>query len=187
MGTRSITFRNEIYIDQNDFRETPHKKFKRLVDGGEVRLRNAYVIRCDEVIKDELGNIVELRCSYDPDTLGKKPEGRKVKGVIHWVSANHAVEAEVRLYDRLFNHPTPDSGKHGKDYREHLNPDSFSILNDCYLEPVLADAVPGDRIQFEREGYFCLDAMHVEAKKPVFNRITTLRDTWAKTIKVNKD
>ena len=183
MGTRSITFCNEIYIDQNDFREIPPKKFKRLVNGGEVRLRHAYVIRCDEAIKDASGNIIELRCSYDPDTLGKKPEGRKVKGVIHWVSANHAVEAEVRLYDRLFNHPNPDSGKGGKDYREHLNPGSVSILSDCYLEPVLADAAPGDRIQFEREGYFCLDAIHIEGNKPVFNRITTLRDTWAKTNK----
>ena len=186
MGSRSITFCNEIYIDQNDFRETPPKKFKRLIEGGEVRLRNAYVIRCNEVVKDELGNIVELRCSYDPDTLGKKPEGRKVKGVIHWVSANHAVEAEVHLYDRLFNHPNPDSGKDGKDYREHFNPDSFSILNGCYLEPILADAVPGDQIQFEREGYFCLDAMHIQGNKPIFNQITTLRDTWAKPIKANK-
>ncbi len=180
MGIRSITFCNEIYIDQNDFRETSLKKFKRLVYGGEVRLRNAYVIRCDEIIKDESGNIVELRCSYDPDTLGKKPEGRKVKGVIHWVSAKHAMEAEVRLYDRLFNHPIPDAGKDGKDYREYLNPDSVSILNDCYLEPALVDTIVGDRIQFEREGYFCLDAMCREGKKPVFNRIATLRDTWAK-------
>ncbi len=183
MGTRSIAFCNEIYIDENDFRETPLKNFKRLVDGGEVRLRNAYVIRCDKVVKDGSGNIVELLCSYDPGTLGKKPEGRKVKGVIHWVSANHAVEAEVHLYDRLFNHPTPDIGVEGNDYREHVNPDSMSILSNCYLESALADTLPGDQIQFEREGYFCLDSAHIEGKKPVFNRITTLRDTWAKTIK----
>jgi len=183
MGTRSIAFCNEIYIDENDFRETPLKNFKRLVDGGEVRLRNAYVIRCDKVVKDGSGNIVELLCSYDPGTLGKKPEGRKVKGVIHWVSANHAVEAEVHLYDRLFNHPTPDIGIEGNDYREHVNPDSMSILSNCYLESALADTLPGDQIQFEREGYFCLDSAHIEGKKPVFNRITTLRDTWAKTIK----
>lgn len=179
MGTRTIPFCNEIYIDQHDFMEEPPKKFKRLVPCGEVRLRNAYVIRCDEVIKDEHGDIVELRCSYDPDTLGKNPEGRKVKGVIHWVSAKHAIEAEVRLYDRLFKIPRPDAAK-DTDYRENINPDSLRMLTHCYLEPDLVHAQPGEGFQFEREGYFCLDLMHTPGSKPVFNQTVTLRDTWAK-------
>ena len=179
MGTRRIAFSKEIYIDQEDFRESANKKFKRLVVGGEVRLRNAYVIRCDDMIKNEQGDIIELRCSYDPDTLGKAPEGRKVKGVIHWVSAQHAIEAEVRLYDRLFNHPTPDDAKEGVDYKERINPDSLHTLSYCYLEPSLADAKPGDRFQFEREGYFCKDIAAV-GDKPVFNLTVGLRDSWAK-------
>jgi glutaminyl-tRNA synthetase len=180
MGTRILHFCNELYIDQSDFEEVPPKKYKRLTVGGEVRLRNAYVIRCDEVIKDVHGEIIELHCSYDPDTLGKNPEGRKVKGVIHWVSARHAVEAEVRLYDRLFSHPNPDASKDGKDYKEHINPDSLRTLTQCYLEWSLGDAKPGDNFQFEREGYFCLDPMHLLGNKPIFNRTVTLRDTWAK-------
>jgi glutaminyl-tRNA synthetase len=182
MGTRTIPFSHELYIDRHDFMEEPPRKFKRLIPGGEVRLRNAYVIRCEEVIKDEHGTVVELRCSYDPETLGKNPEGRKVKGVVHWVSARHAVEAEVRLYDRLFTHPTPDStkDKDGSDYRKHINPDSLRTLTHCYLEPSLAEAGPGDAFQFEREGYFCLDSMQTPGNKPVYNRTITLRDTWAK-------
>ena len=180
MGSRQVPFCREIYIDQNDFMEEASGKFKRLVSGGEVRLRNAYVIRCDEVIKDGHGNIVELRCSVDMETLGRNPEGRKVKGVIHWVSARHGMEAEVRLYDRLFSHPVPDNTKDGKDYKDHLNPDSLRTLTRCFLEPALADAGPGDRFQFEREGYFCLDPMHQAGNTPVFNRTVTLRDTWAK-------
>ena len=180
MGSRILHFCNELYIDQSDFEEVPPKKYKRLTIGGEVRLRNAYVIRCDEVIKDAHGDIIELHCSYDPDTLGKNPEGRKVKGVIHWVSARHTVEAEVRLYDRLFNHPNPDASKDGKDYREHINPDSLLTLTNCFLEWSLGDAKPGDQFQFEREGYFCLDPMHLPGNKPIFNRTVTLRDTWAK-------
>lgn len=180
MGARPVPFCSELYIDQNDFLEEASKKFKRLVSGGEVRLRNAYVIRCDEVIKDGHGNIVELRCSADMETLGRNPEGRKVKGVIHWVSARHGVEAEVRLYDRLFAHPTPDNTKDGKDYKDHLNPDSLRTLTKCYLEPALVEAGPGDRFQFEREGYFCLDPMHQTGNILVFNRTVTLRDTWAK-------
>jgi glutaminyl-tRNA synthetase len=181
MGSRQIPFTREVYIDREDFMEVaPNKKFKRLVAGGEVRLRNAYVIRCDEVIKDGDGEIVELRCSYDPATLGANPEGRKVKGVIHWVSAKHAVEAEVRLYDRLFNHPSPDAAKDGKDYKEHLNPDSLRTLTHCCLEPSLADAELGDHFQFEREGYFCLDPTQAEGGKPIFNLTVTLRDSWAK-------
>jgi glutaminyl-tRNA synthetase len=188
MGSRRIPFTREVYIDREDFMEVaPNKKFKRLVAGGEVRLRNAYVIRCDEVIKNGDGEIVELRCSYDPDTLGANPEGRKVKGVIHWVSAKHAVEAEIRLYDRLFNHPSPDASKDGKDYKEHLNPDSLRTLTHCYLEPSLADAELGDHFQFEREGYFCLDPMQAEGGKPIFNLTVTLRDSWAKIEQQNKE
>jgi len=177
-GKRKITFSREVYIDREDFREEANKKFKRLVLGKEVRLRSAYVIRCDEVIKDDQGEIIELRCVYDPETLGKNPEGRKVKGVIHWVSASHAVEAEVRLYDRLFNHPTPDDGKDGVDYKERINPESLQVLTKCMLEPSLADAELGERFQFEREGYFCRDAG--SADRLVYNRTVTLRDSWAK-------
>lgn len=180
MGLRTVHFSHEIYIDRNDFREEASKKFKRLVSGGEVRLRNAYVIRCDEVIKDDSGDIIELRCSVDMETLGRKPEGRKVKGVIHWVSAKHAVEAEVRLYDRLFTHPNPDGAKEDKDYRDYINPDALRTLTHCYVEQNLADASPGDAFQFEREGYFCLDPVHTAGDKPIFNRTVTLRDTWAK-------
>ncbi|MGD8484535.1 MAG: glutamine--tRNA ligase/YqeY domain fusion protein [Thioalkalispiraceae bacterium] len=181
MGSRELTFSREVYIDQDDFMEVkPNKKFKRLVAGGEVRLRNAYVIKCDEVIKDGHDNIIELRCSYDPDTLGANPEGRKVKGVIHWVSASNAVEAEVRLYDRLFNHPQPDNTRDETDYKDHLYADSLLTLTQCYLEGSLAEAEPGERFQFEREGYFCLDLDHQVGNKPVFNRTVTLRDTWAK-------
>lgn len=179
MGVRKIPFSREIYIDQEDFREEANKKFKRLVLGKEVRLRNAYVIRADEVIKNEQGDIIELRCSYDVDTLGANPEGRKVKGVIHWVSAQHAVEAEVRIYDRLFNHPVPDDAKEGVDYKTRLNPDSLHTLSYCYLEPALADAESGEHFQFEREGYFCKDTMQAD-DKPVFNLTVGLRDSWAK-------
>jgi len=178
LGERELPFSRELYIDQADFMESPPKGFKRLVPGGEVRLRNAYVIRCDEVIKDGHGNVIELRCSYDPETLGRNPEGRKVKGVIHWVEAGHAIEAEIRLYDRLFSEANPDAG--GADYRERLNPDSLLSLALCFLEPALASARPGESFQFEREGYFCLDEMHVHGQKPVYNRAVTLRDTWAK-------
>ena len=179
MGTRTLSFSRELYIDREDFREQAPSKFKRLVSGGEVRLRNAYVIRCDEVLKDSHGDIIELRCSYDADTLAKNPQGRKVKGVIHWVSARHGIEAEVRLYDRLFNHPSPDAARDGTDYRDHLNPESLLTLAHCYLEPSLAGAKPGERFQFEREVYFCVDPEHSH-DKPIFNRTVTLRDSWAK-------
>jgi len=177
-GKRTIPFSREVYIDKEDFRESANNKFKRLVLDKEVRLRSGYVIRCDKVIKDEQGEITELRCSYDPDTLGKNPEGRKVKGVIHWVSAAHAVQAEVRLYDRLFNHPTPDDGKDGVDFKERINPESLVVLSQCMLEPSLAEAELGERFQFEREGYFCRDAGSPDSL--VFNRTVTLRDSWAK-------
>ncbi len=179
MGVRELPFTRELYIDRDDFREEAPRKFKRLVTGGEVRLRNAYVIRCDEVIKDDAGEIIELRCSYDPDTLSKNPEGRKVKGVIHWVSAPHAVRAEVRLYDRLFNQPNPGADKDGADFTDFLNPESLLTLTGCYLEPNLRDAGPGEFFQFEREGYFCVDPDYSHGL-PVFNRTVTLRDSWAK-------
>lgn len=178
MGIREVMFSRELYIDRDDFMEVaPNKKFKRLVSGGEVRLRNAYVIRCDEVIKNENGDIVELRCSYDEATLGANPEGRKVKGVIHWVSAAHAIEAEVRLYDRLFSAASPDKSEN---YQDCLNPDSLRTLTHCYLEASLADARAGETFQFEREGYFCPDSILHSKDRAVFNRSITLRDTWAK-------
>ena len=176
MGKREIPFTQDVYIDQNDFLEVaPNKKFKRLVAGGEVRLRNSYVIRCNEVIKDENGNIIELKCSYDAATLGKSPEGRKVKGVIHWVSAKHAVPAEIRLYDRLMLDPVPSS----EDWKSRINPESLVALEKAVVEPSLADAEIGQRFQFEREGYFCRDT-ESSSGRPVFNRVVTLRDSWAK-------
>ena len=177
MGRRMIPFSREIYIDRSDFMEEPVKGFKRLTTGGEVRLRNAYVVRCERVIKDASGAVVELGCTHDPDTLGRNPEGRKVKGVIHWVSSEHAVAAEVRLYDRLFAVPQPGAG--GRDFLADLNPDSLCTLTHCFLEPILAAAKPGDRFQFEREGYFAADK-DSRPEKPVFNRIVSLRDTWGK-------
>jgi len=178
MGVREVPFCRELYIDREDFLEQAPNKFKRLVTGGEVRLRYAYVIRCDEVVKDDAGEIVELRCSYDADTLGANPQGRKVRGVIHWVSARHCLQAEVRLYDRLFTRPQPEGGE-GM-FIDHINQESLHVLTGCRLEPSLAKAGPGDRFQFEREGYFCPDAVDSTADMPVFGRIVTLRDTWAK-------
>jgi len=179
MGVRQIKMSREIYIDRNDFLEVaPNKKFKRLVAGGEVRLRYGYVIRCVEVIKNNQGDIIELRCEYDPATKGADAVGRKVKGVIHWVSARHGHEAEIRLYDRLFNHRTPDATDTG--YEELLNPDSLRTLTGCFVEPALLEAAVGEQFQFEREGYFCLDQARISADRPVFNRVVTLRDTWAK-------
>jgi glutaminyl-tRNA synthetase len=177
LGTRLITFGKVLYIEEDDFAETPPPKYKRLIEGGEVRLRSSYVIKCHQVIKDDSAHIIELRCTYDPDTLGKKPEGRKVKGVIHWVSEQHAVHAEVRLYDRLFNIPNPASLA---DFRDALNPNSLTTLTDCKVEENLAGAEPGSRFQFERCGYFCLDPVESYNGKLIFNRTVTLRDTWAK-------
>ncbi len=178
MGHRQLPFCADLYIDRADFMEQPPKGYKRLVPGGEVRLRNAYVIRCDEVVRDDSGEVNTLLCSYDPATLGANPEGRKVRGVIHWVSARHAVAAEVRQYDRLFSHPTPDAAKEGKDYRSYLNPDSLRVLTGCFVEPDLANAVAGSGYQFEREGYFCVDSSDSGPGAPVFNRTVTLRDSW---------
>ncbi len=178
-GTRALPFSRELYIDRSDFMEEPVKGFKRLTLGGEVRLRHAYVIRCVGVVKDRAGTVVELRCTHDPDTLGKNPTDRKVKGVIHWVSASHAVAAEVRLYDRLFSVPEPGEG--GRDFHADLNPDSLQVLTHCLLEPGLTKIAPGNRFQFEREGYFVVDP-DSRPGRPVFNRTVTLRDTWAQNL-----
>ncbi len=179
MGTRNLSLTREIYIDKADFRESANKKYKRMVTGGEVRLRNAYVIKCEEVIKNEAGEVVELRCSYDKDTLGANPVGRKVRGVIHWVSASHAIKAEVRLYDRLFNEAAPDAGKEGS-FLDYVNPDSLQVIAGAMVEPSLNEAKQGERFQFEREGYFCVERSAAEEGGLVFNRIVTLRDSWAK-------
>ena len=173
MGQRIVPFSKVVYIDQDDFADVPPPKYKRLIEGGEVRLRGAYVIKCHEVIKDDAGKIIELRCTYDDNTLGKKPEGRKVKGVIHWVSAKHALDAEVRLYDRLFNVANPSAED---DFTTVLNPNSLEIITHAKVESSLAKAKPGSRFQFERVGYFCLDKG--ENNQLVFNRTVTLRDTW---------
>ncbi len=180
-GLRKVPFSRELYIERDDFMEDPPKKFFRLAPGQEVRLRYAYFLKCHDVIKDPSGAIVELRCTYDPETKGgQAPDGRKVKGTIHWVSAPHAVTAEVRLYDHLFNVPDPDDVSEGQDWLDHLNPDSLQVLTACQLEPSLADAVPASRFQFERLGYFCVDTVDSLPGKPVFNRTVSLRDTWAK-------
>ncbi|SFB77590.1 glutaminyl-tRNA synthetase [Marinospirillum celere] len=182
LGERQLPFTKELYIDRDDFMEDPPKKFFRLAPGKEVRLRNAWVIRCDEVIKDEQGEIIELRCSHDPDTLGKNPEGRKVKGVIQWVSATKGVPAEVRLYDNLFQVESPDADK-DKDFLEHLNPESLEVVQ-AVCEPSLAQARPEDHFQFERVGYFCADRRDHQpldaGGKLVFNRTVSLKDSWAK-------
>ncbi len=178
MGSREIPFSREIYIDRNDFEEVPPPGFKRLFTGGEVRLRGSYIIRCNDVIKDNSGVITELRCTLDEATLGANPEGRKVKGVIHWVPAADALDVEVRLYDRLFNNEDPDSAE--GDYRDYINPDSLVVLSGCKAEPSLASAAPEDRFQFEREGYFCTDRKDASANNLVFNLTVGLRDTWAK-------
>lgn len=174
MGERVIPLTSEIYIDRKDFEEEPPKGFKRLIPGGEVRLRHAYVIKCDEVIKDENGEVVELKCSIDPETLGKNPEGRKVKGVIHWVSATKGIPAEVRIYDRLFTESDPETGD---DFLANLNPESLKVVQ-AIIEPALAEAKPEDRFQFEREGYFVADQYDHSSEKPVFNRILDLKDSF---------
>lgn len=177
LGTRQMSFGRELYIERSDFMEEAPRKFFRLKPGGEVRLRYAYIIRCDEVIKDDAGEVVELRCSYDPDTRsGTGSSDRKVKGTIHWVSAAHAVQSEVRLYDRLFTHPEPGSAD---PFLEHLNPASLVNVT-AWVEPALADATPCFACQFERLGYFCADSSEHRSDRLVFNRIVTLRDTWAK-------
>ena len=179
MGTRDVAFSRELYIEQNDFMEDPPKKFVRLAPGREVRLRYAYFVRCEEVVKDpETGEVIELRCVHDPASRGgASPDGRKVKGTLHWVAAAEAIEAEIRLYDRLFSEPDPDSGE---DFRTSMNPHSLEILSGCKLEASLAEATSADRFQFERLGYFCLDPTDSKPGQPVFNRTVSLRDSWAK-------
>jgi glutaminyl-tRNA synthetase len=177
LGNRDVPFSKAILIEQDDFAAFPPLKFKRLVEGGEVRLRGAYVIQCNEIIKDNNGNIVELRCTYDPDTLGKNPEGRKVKGVIHWVSEQHALPAEIRLYDRLFTVPNPDNEEN---FLDALNPNSLEALSNCRVEASLGNATADNRYQFERIGYFCFDAIDSVNGKLVFNRTVTLRDSLGK-------
>lgn len=185
MGSRKVPFSRVLYIEQEDFRENPPKKFYRLAPGREVRLRYAYFITCVGVVKDEqTGEVVELHCTYDPETRGgDSPDGRKVKATLHWVSAAHALEAEVRLYDHLFLKPEP--GEAGQDFRTYLNPKSSEILTSCRVEPGLAGALPGSRYQFERQGYFCVDSDSSKGKL-VFNRTVSLRDTWAKVEKAQK-
>jgi len=184
-GTRKVPFSRELYIERDDFREDPPPKFFRLAPGREVRLRYAYFIRCDEVIKDASGNITELRCTYDPATRGgDAPDGRKVKATMHWVAAPTAVQAEIRLYDHLFVKPDPDDVEPGQDYLANLNPDALRVVSGV-IEPSLASAAHGERFQFERTGYFCVDPDSTPAK-PVFNRTVTLRDTWAKIEKGTK-
>jgi len=179
LGTRKVPFCRELYIERDDFMENPPRKFFRLGPEREVRFRCAYFIRCDEVVKDEAGEIVELRCTYDPETRGGEnpPDGRKVKATIHWVSARHALNAEVRLYDRLFQSENPDGGK--GDFLEHLNPESLELREDAKLEPNLSEIDPGETVQFERLGYFVPDPDSSESR-PVFNRTVALRDSWAK-------
>ncbi len=181
MGSRKVPFSKILYIEQEDFREDPPKKFFRLAPGREVRLRYAYYVTCTDVVKDENGTVVEVRCTYDPETKGGwSKDGRKVKGTLHWVSAKHALKAEVRLYEKLFQKENPASTKDGTDFKDHLYPESLVTLTDALVEPSLTNAEPGQRFQFERMGYFCADSKDSRPGSPVFNRTATLRDSWAR-------
>jgi len=182
MGTRKVPFSKNLFIEQDDFRADPPKKFFRLAPGREVRLRYAYFIKCVDAIKDpETGQIKELHCTYDPASRGgESPDGRKVKATLHWVSAAHAVDAEVRLYDNLFTRPDPEDVAPDEDFRKNLNPDSLQVLPNCKMEPGLAAVKPGERFQFERLGYFCVDTLDSKPGSLVFNRTVTLKDTWAR-------
>jgi glutaminyl-tRNA synthetase len=185
-GTRKVPFSRELYIERDDFMEVPPPKFYRLSPGREVRLRYAYFVRCEEVVKDPAGNVIELRCTVDPATRGgDAPDGRKVKATLHWVSAAHAAEAEVRLYDTLFTVRDP-GGVPDVDYRSHLNPRSLEVLAGCKVEPGLRDAAPGSRWQFERMGYFCADSKDSRPGRPVFNRTVTLKDEWTRLVKAGE-
>jgi glutaminyl-tRNA synthetase len=188
MGTRKVPFSRVLYIEQEDFLEDPPRKFFRLAPGREVRLRYAYFIKCVGVVKDEqTGEVVELHCTYDPETRGGwAPDGRRVKSTLHWVSAAHSIEAEVRLYDHLFLKANPSDEKEGGDFKRYLNPNSLETLTSCRIEPSLKGATPGSRYQFERLGYFCVDPADSSNKELVFNRTVTLRDTWAKIQKAEK-
>jgi glutaminyl-tRNA synthetase len=187
MGTRKVPFSKVLYIEREDFMEEPPKKFYRLAPGREVRLRYAYFIKCERVIKDnKTGEVIELHCTYDPATRGgSSPDGRKVKATLHWVSAIHASKAEVRLYDRFFSKEFPEETEEGKDFTSNINPDSINILKSCRIEPSLENSKPGDKFQFERLGYFCVDPDSTK-KKLVFNRTVNLRDTWAKIQKAQQ-
>jgi len=176
-GTRQVPFSNTLWVEREDYADVAPPKWQRLVEGGEVRLRGSYVIRCNEVVRNADGAAIELRCTHDPDTLGKKPEGRKVKGVIHWVSAPDSIAAEVRLYDRLFSQPHPGGAD---DLATVLNPDSIVRREQAQVEPALASLEPEERVQFERLGYFVADRHDYRPERPVFNRVVTLRDTWAR-------
>jgi len=184
MGTRKVPFSKVIFIEKDDFMENPPKKYYRLSPGNEVRLRYAYIIKCVDVIKDKNGEVFELHCTYDPET--KSGSGtRSVKGTIHWVSANHAIEAEVRLYDRLFSKENPEEDK-DVDFKQNINPKSLEVIKDCKLEPFLKNVIPGERFQFERLGYFCTDTVDSKEDNLVFNRTVPLRDTWSKIEKSQK-
>jgi glutaminyl-tRNA synthetase len=187
-GTRMVPFSNELYVERDDFREDPPRKWFRLAPGREVRLRYAYFLTCVDVIRDEAsGEVVELRCTIDPATRGgSSPDGRKVRGTLHWVSAKHAVPATVRSYDRLFSVEDPMDVAEGDDFTDYLNPESLEVVEDCQLEPSLASAVSGSRYQFERQGYFCVDSVDSSSQNLVFNRTVSLRDSWAKIEKAMK-
>ena len=186
-GKRKVPFSRVLYIDREDFREDPPRKFYRLAPGREVRLRYAYFITCTDVIKDENGEVIELRCTYDPDSRGgSSPDGRKVKATLHWVSAAHALDVEVRLYEHLFAVEDPFDTEEGQDFTSNLNPNSLDVLTSCKVEPSLADARPGATYQFERRGYFCVDTKDSTPDHLIFNRTVTLRDTWAKIAKGQK-
>jgi glutaminyl-tRNA synthetase len=186
MGVRNVPFSKELYIERRDFMENPPKKYYRLSPGREVRLRYAYFVTCTGVKKDDEGNVIEVYCRYDPETRGgDAPDGRKVRGTIHWVSAQHAPEAKVRLYDRLFSRERPDEIREGEDFKQFLNPESLSTVT-ARIEPGLQDAGRGERYQFERTGYFFVDPVDSSRRQPVFNRIVPLRDTWAKKQKQKK-
>ena len=188
MGTRKVPFSKVLYIERDDFMEDPPKKFFRLAPGREVRLRYAYFITCVDAVKDsDTGEILELHCTYDPATKGgDSPDGRKVKATLHWVSAKHAIEAKVRLYDHLFTREAPLDVKEGEDFTESLNPGNLEELNSCMLEPCLKNAEKGTGYQFERLGYFCVDDHDSVPDAPVFNRTVNLRDTWGKIKKAQK-
>ena len=188
MGTRIVPFTRELYIEQEDFHEDPPKKYFRLAPGKEVRLRYAYIIKCEDFVKDpESGEVTEIHCTYDPETKSGMPNaGRKVKGTLHWVSAEHAINAEVRLYDHLFSTPNPLAVEDGQDYLSNLNPNSLEVLTECKLEPSLAKMKNGERTQFERQGYFCVDSKDSKPDALVFNRSVALRDSWAKIAKQQK-
>lgn len=188
MGTRKVPFSRVLYIERDDFMEEPPKKFYRLAPGREIRLRYAYFITCRETVKDPMtGEVIELRCTYDPATRGgDAPDGRRVKATLHWVSAAHAIDAEVRLYDVLFTKRDAGEVEEGADWKANLNPKSLEVLQGCKVEPGLAGAVPGSRFQFERLGYFCVDLRDSKPGHPVFNRTVTLRDPWAKLVKAGR-